>query len=258
MRRLAEQHDPLMGEALGKPPAIFHVNWFRQGDDGRFLWPGFGQNLRVLLWMIDRIEGRAGGAEETPIGFVPRPQDLNLDGLELPKATIEKLLAVDREEWAAEVPEIRAFFDRFGDRLPPAMSDELESLSQKLGRAPNATELSTHLRLPRQEVLEGLTAANAYHSSSLDEADFGDDDSPSLLNTLGENDPALANVEYRESLQPLLAALPERERTIVILRFFANLTQSQIADKVGVSQMHVSRLLSQTLRRLRRELQQPD
>jgi len=155
------------------------------------------------------------------------------------------------QSWSVRVP-------RRLKELHLAITGATAELSQRLGRAPNATELSAHLKLDRQEVLEGLTAANAYHSSSLDEADFGDDDSPSLLNTLGENDPALANVEYRESLQPLLAALPERERTIVILRFFANLTQSQIADKVGVSQMHVSRLLSQTLRRLRRELQRPD
>jgi phosphoenolpyruvate carboxykinase (GTP) len=121
-----------MGKAVSKPPAIFHVNWFRTGKDGRFLWPGFGQNLRVLLWMIDRVKGRAG-AVETPIGLVPGVSDLNLDGLDLPRATVEELLRVDKEEWAGEVPEIRAFFDRFGARLPEELSRTLDALAHKLG-----------------------------------------------------------------------------------------------------------------------------
>ncbi|MBI4277840.1 MAG: phosphoenolpyruvate carboxykinase (GTP) [Armatimonadetes bacterium] len=121
-----------MGQALESPPRIFHVNWFRQGQDGRFLWPGFGQNLRVLLWMIDRIKGKAG-AVDTPIGKVPRPEDLNLEGLNVPDSDMKALLAVDREEWAAEVPEIRAFFDRFGERLPPPLSHSLDALAQRLG-----------------------------------------------------------------------------------------------------------------------------
>jgi len=121
-----------MGRAVNHPPAVFHVNWFRQDDAGKYLWPGFGHNLRVLIWMMDRIAGKVG-AEETSIGLVPRPGDLNLDGLDLPRATLDKLLHVDREEWAAEVPEIRAFFDRFGRHLPRELSNELEALSQRLG-----------------------------------------------------------------------------------------------------------------------------
>ncbi|MGE0452450.1 MAG: phosphoenolpyruvate carboxykinase (GTP) [Vicinamibacteria bacterium] len=121
-----------MGRAVNRPPAVFHVNWFRQDENGKFLWPGYGQNLRVLIWMMERIAGKAG-AEETPIGLVPRPGDLNLDGLDLPRPSLEKLLRVDREEWAAEVPEMRAFFDRFGRHLPHELSSELESLSQRLG-----------------------------------------------------------------------------------------------------------------------------
>jgi phosphoenolpyruvate carboxykinase (GTP) len=126
-----------MGRSLQNPPRIFHVNWFRQGPDGRYLWPGFGQNLRVLLWMVDRIKGKAGG-EETPIGIVPRPQDLNLDGLRLSAADVAALLRVEREEWAAEVPEIRAFFDRFGDRLPRELGESLDVLGQRLGVAATA------------------------------------------------------------------------------------------------------------------------
>jgi phosphoenolpyruvate carboxykinase (GTP) len=121
-----------MGTAVSKPPAIFHVNWFRQDAAGHFLWPGFGQNLRVLQWMVDRIAGR-GGATETPIGLVPTAGALNLDGLGLSKATVDTLLAVERDEWADEVPEIRAFFDRFGGRLPAAMSQSLDGLAQRLG-----------------------------------------------------------------------------------------------------------------------------
>ena len=123
-----------MGDRLERPPAIFHVNWFRTGPDGRFVWPGFGQNLRVLLWMIDRVKGR-GGAEETPIGLVPAPSALDWDGLDLSRADRELLLRVDRGEWAAEVPEIRAFFDRFGERLPRELDRSLATLNGQLAAA---------------------------------------------------------------------------------------------------------------------------
>jgi phosphoenolpyruvate carboxykinase (GTP) len=123
-----------MGSRLSRPPSIFHVNWFRTGADGRFLWPGFGENLRVLLWMIDRIKGR-GEAAETPIGLVPGPSSLNLEGLDLSRGQVETLLSVDREEWAAEVPEMRSFFGRFGERMPAPLDRELETLSQHLATA---------------------------------------------------------------------------------------------------------------------------
>jgi phosphoenolpyruvate carboxykinase (GTP) len=123
-----------MGRALSRPPRIFHVNWFRTGHDGRFLWPGFGENLRVLMWMIERVQGTASAAE-TPIGLVPAENALNVDGLGLGAPDVQRLLAVDRDEWAAEVPEIRAFFDRFGDRLPPELSRALDTLSQQVATA---------------------------------------------------------------------------------------------------------------------------
>src|SRR4029077_5703318 len=91
-----------MGKKLTHPPALFHVNWFRTGPDGRFLWPGFGQNLRVLLWMIDRVKGK-GAAEETPLGLLPRAGGIDFDGLDLTKAEQEALLRVERDQWAAEV-----------------------------------------------------------------------------------------------------------------------------------------------------------
>jgi phosphoenolpyruvate carboxykinase (GTP) len=121
-----------MGRAVPRPPAIFHVNWFRQDATGRYLWPGFGQNLRVLLWMIDRIQGK-GKAVETPIGLVPASDGFNMEGLDLPKGALDELLRVDRDEWAEEVPEIRAFYDRFGGRLPAELSDSLDKLAHRLG-----------------------------------------------------------------------------------------------------------------------------
>ena len=122
-----------MGRALGHPPAIFHVNWFRAGKDGRFAWPGFGENLRVLLWMIDRVKGR-GSAVETPIGLVPAESSLDWEGLALATPERRALLKVDRVEWAAEVPEIRAFFERFGGRLPAELDGSLSTLEQDLAR----------------------------------------------------------------------------------------------------------------------------
>jgi phosphoenolpyruvate carboxykinase (GTP) len=123
-----------MGRSLARPPVVFHVNWFRTGADGRFIWPGFGENLRVLMWMMDRVRGR-GGATETPAGLVPTPDALNVDGLPLSRADVQLLLRVERQEWAAEIPEIRAFFDKFGDRLPEELSRSLDSLSNELATA---------------------------------------------------------------------------------------------------------------------------
>jgi phosphoenolpyruvate carboxykinase (GTP) len=122
-----------MGRALKRPPAIFHVNWFRTDARGRFVWPGFGQNLRVLLWMIGRVRGETA-AKETPIGLVPTEGSLNWDGLSLGASERQLLLGVDRSEWAAEVPDIRAFFDRFGDRLPTELGAGLSALEQDLAK----------------------------------------------------------------------------------------------------------------------------
>jgi phosphoenolpyruvate carboxykinase (GTP) len=123
-----------MGAQLRRPPAIFQVNWFRTGDDGRLLWPGFGQNLRVLLWMVERVKG-TGAATDTPVGLVPTPAALNWDGLDLSAPKRQALLRVDRSEWAAEVPELRAFFDQFGDRVPGELKRALAALSEQLTTA---------------------------------------------------------------------------------------------------------------------------
>jgi RNA polymerase sigma-B factor len=147
--------------------------------------------------------------------------------------------------WAMRVPR------RLKD-LQGTINAAVGPLSQELGRAPKPSEIAERAGLPVEEVLEGLDAQQAYRSSSLDELVAGAD--TALADTLGEADEELDKVEYREAIGPLLDELPARERTIVLLRFFGNLTQTQIADRVGISQMHVSRLLSQTLERLRRRM----
>ncbi|MGX9674122.1 SigB/SigF/SigG family RNA polymerase sigma factor [Mycobacterium sp. HM-7] len=129
-------------------------------------------------------------------------------------------------------------------------------MSQRLGRAPTASELAAELDIERDEVLDGLIAGSSYKTTSIDgAAGSGSEDRPSLAETLGDVDPGLEKVEYREALRPLLAELPERERTVLVLRFFESMTQSQIAAKVGISQMHVSRLLAKTLAQLREKLE---
>ena len=122
-----------LGRSLARPPAIFHVNWFRTDAAGRFVWPGFGDNLRVLLWMIRRVKGQAD-ALETPIGLVPSEAALDWDGLALSADERASLLAVDRAEWQGELPEMRAFFERFGTRLPGELAGSLETLEQDLSR----------------------------------------------------------------------------------------------------------------------------
>jgi RNA polymerase sigma-B factor len=128
-------------------------------------------------------------------------------------------------------------------------------LSQRLGHAPTPSELAAELGVDRDEVVEGLIAGSSYNTLSIDSGGSGDDDAPAIADTLGHADTALDQIENREALRPLLATLPERERTVLILRFFESMTQSQIAERVGISQMHVSRLLAKSLTRLRDELQ---
>ncbi|GFG71702.1 phosphoenolpyruvate carboxykinase (GTP) [Mycolicibacter senuensis] len=115
-----------------KLPKVFFVNWFRRGEDGRFLWPGFGENSRVLKWIIDRVEGKGSG-ESTPIGTVPRAADLDLTGLDVDTADVEQALVVDADEWRAELPLIEEWFEFIGDQLPTGLRDEFEALKQRLG-----------------------------------------------------------------------------------------------------------------------------
>ncbi|WP_231965661.1 MULTISPECIES: RNA polymerase sigma factor SigF [unclassified Mycobacterium] len=128
-------------------------------------------------------------------------------------------------------------------------------LSQRLGRAPTASELAAELDMDREEVVEGLVAGSSYNTLSIDSGGGGDEDAPAIVDTLGDMDTGLDQIDNRETLRPLLAQLPERERTVLVLRFFESMTQTQIAERVGVSQMHVSRLLAKSLARLRDQLQ---
>ncbi|MEU4320925.1 phosphoenolpyruvate carboxykinase (GTP) [Nocardia fluminea] len=115
-----------------KLPKIFYVNWFRRGDDGRFLWPGFGENSRVLEWIVGRIEGRSG-ATATAVGNVPSAADLDLDGLDVVAADVDEALAVNADEWRKEIPSIEEWFEFVGDKLPSGVRDEFEALKERLG-----------------------------------------------------------------------------------------------------------------------------
>jgi phosphoenolpyruvate carboxykinase (GTP) len=112
-------------------PKIFHVNWFRKGKDGKFLWPGFGENLRVLEWMIARVEGKARGIE-TPLGIVPASGELKLDGLDLPRETVAELLNIDHAGWQTELHAIGEYLDSFGQRLPASLRKEQQRIAQAL------------------------------------------------------------------------------------------------------------------------------
>jgi len=112
-------------------PKVFHVNWFRKGSDGKFLWPGFGDNLRVLEWMLKRVTGQAG-AVETPIGNLPRAADLNTEGLGLDASVLDQLLAVDRSGWQAEMQAIGEYFDSYGPRSPAALAAEQRRIAAAL------------------------------------------------------------------------------------------------------------------------------
>jgi len=119
------------GGRMTKPPRIFHVNWFRVDEHGKLLWPGFRENLRVLEWILDRCNGTIE-AEETPIGFLPRPQDIDMTGLHVPAGMIEKLLRIDRKEWQEELKEIKKFFRQFRKDLPQGLWEEYEELQKRL------------------------------------------------------------------------------------------------------------------------------
>jgi phosphoenolpyruvate carboxykinase (GTP) len=117
-----------------KMPKIFFVNWFRRGDDGRFLWPGFGENSRVMKWIIDRIEQKAGG-KTTPIGTVPTADDLDLSGLDVDSADVNEALAVNAAEWREELPLIEEWFEFVGEKLPTGIKDEFDALKHRLAEA---------------------------------------------------------------------------------------------------------------------------
>jgi phosphoenolpyruvate carboxykinase (GTP) len=120
-----------VGGKSDEAPSIFHVNWFQTGPDGSYLWPGFGENLRVLRWILERGRGEAD-ARRTPIGFLPTTESLDLSGLDLPDAAVQRLLSVDVEAWTQELAEMKVFFDKFGGRLPEELWQEHDRLTHRL------------------------------------------------------------------------------------------------------------------------------
>ena len=120
-----------IGKKMARPPKIFSINWFRTDDQGKFIWPGFGDNIRVFKWIIERINNKIG-ARETPVGYMPNVNDLDLKGLSISKEKIESLFAVKSDEWQNEVEAAEAFFGKFGDRIPTVLIEELHSLKAKL------------------------------------------------------------------------------------------------------------------------------
>ena len=122
-----------MGKKIPHAPKIFHVNWFRTDDEGHFIWPGFGDNMRVLLWILDRCEGKVD-AVETAIGYVPNYKDINIDGLDITEDTMKELLSVDKEAWLADVENIKEFYEKIGDRVPAELKEELAGLEARLSK----------------------------------------------------------------------------------------------------------------------------
>ncbi|MCL5999513.1 MAG: phosphoenolpyruvate carboxykinase (GTP), partial [Chloroflexi bacterium] len=121
------------GDQLGsQAPRIFYVNWFRKNREGKWLWPGFGENSRALKWMCERLEGSASAAK-TAIGYVPTENDLDLNGLNWPCEYIQEVLRVDVDAWRLEVPDIEKFFAQFGHRLPVRLTAQLRGLASRLG-----------------------------------------------------------------------------------------------------------------------------
>ena len=122
-----------MGKNIPNPPKIFHVNWFRTDADGHFIWPGFGDNMRVLLWILARCEGKVD-ARETAIGYVPYAKDINIEGLDITEDTVNELLSVDNEAWLADVENIKEFYDMIGGTVPCELREELSALKARLSK----------------------------------------------------------------------------------------------------------------------------
>jgi len=120
-----------MGKKMKKPPLIFRVNWFRKDQDGKFLWPGYGDNIRVLKWILERVQG-SGDAVETPIGYMPTPTAIDTSGLNVPTDAMKTLTEVDVDGWVKATVGMKNFFAQFGDRLPSGVSGQLDLLKTRL------------------------------------------------------------------------------------------------------------------------------
>ncbi|MBO4356394.1 MAG: phosphoenolpyruvate carboxykinase (GTP) [Clostridia bacterium] len=126
------QHWLDMGKTIPHAPQIFHVNWFRTDDQGNFIWPGYGENMRVLIWILERCAGKVD-AVESPIGYLPRPEDINIEGLDVSEDTLKELLSVDVQSWKDDIINILAFYNQVGDHVPIEMYRELAALAARLG-----------------------------------------------------------------------------------------------------------------------------
>ncbi|MFE2041063.1 RNA polymerase sigma factor SigF [Streptomyces sp. NPDC059477] len=214
-------------------------------------------NLALVKFAASRFRSRSEPMEDIiqvgTIGLIKAIERFELArGVEFPTFAMPTIVGEIKRffrdtSWSVRVPrrlqELRIDLAKAGDEL-----------AQRLDRAPTVAELAGHLGLSADEVVEGMAAANAYTASSLDAQPEEDDSEGSLADRIGYEDHGLEGIEYVESLKPLIAELPSRDRKILSLRFVANMTQSEIGDELGISQMHVSRLLSRTLGRLRRGL----
>ncbi len=162
------QHWLEMGHRLAKPPKIFHVNWFRTDEAGRFLWPGYGENVRVIEWILGRCRGEAD-AVKTPIGYVPTPESIDLTGLDVPQESLGKLLTVDRADWYRETDEVAGFFHKFGDRLPHVLWEDLEELRQGLRAPISLLKPGAQIRPLAAELNDVITRENPHVFAMLSE-----------------------------------------------------------------------------------------
>ncbi len=149
-----------MGKRMAQPPRVFHVNWFRADEDGELLWPGYGENLRVIEWILDRCRDQAD-ARRTPIGYVPTPDSLDLTGLDLPRDSMEKLFGVNREDWQAEIESVTGFFKQFGDRFPKALWEQHEALRLRLTAPVSLLRPGSEIRPLAVELNETIERENS-------------------------------------------------------------------------------------------------
>ncbi len=123
-----------MGKKMSNPPKIFHVNWFRTNEEGEFIWPGFGENFRAIEWMLKRCESNSE-ANEAPIGYLPKPEDINVEGLDLPVESLKSLLTIDSESWLEDVNNITEFYEKIGNTMPEELYEELKILTENLNKS---------------------------------------------------------------------------------------------------------------------------
>jgi aspartate/methionine/tyrosine aminotransferase len=162
------EHWLTMGRRMANPPRIFHINWFRTDEKGEHLWPGYGENLRVIEWILDRCRGEAD-AVKTPIGYVPTADSLDLTGLDVSRETMAKLFAVDRNDWYQETDNVAAFFQRFGKRFPGVLWEQLEQLRQRLRSPLSLLKPGAEIRPLATALNETIERENPYLYSMLSE-----------------------------------------------------------------------------------------